>query len=107
MTVIVLITKRTLTAIQNNFHALIRKRGASIENIMELPLPDLKVFIESGKKEEYFPVPGMYGGFNYRFEGDGANSKLITESWCRVVEGSGQRHEITSSGTKLVAEEFV
>lgn len=35
------------------------------------------------------------------------SSKRISESWCRVVGGSGQRHEITSEGGRLVEEAFV
>ena len=97
----------TIEAIQNHFHALIRKRSGSIENIMGLPLPDLKSFLASGEKERWFRVPGMYGGFNYHFENEGGDAKLITESWCRVIGGSGQRHEITSKGTKMIAEGFV
>lgn len=52
-------------------------------------------------------MPGMYGGFAYWFEGDGAGLKLVTESWCRVVEDSGQRHEIDESGCRMVEEGFV
>jgi hypothetical protein len=39
--------------------------------------------------------------------GTGSGSRLMSESWCRVVEGSGQRHEITAQGARLVAEGFV
>jgi hypothetical protein len=55
----------------------------------------------------WFPVPGMYGGFSYRLESVGVEAKLVSESWCRVVGGSGQRHEITSAGSQLVEEGFV
>jgi hypothetical protein len=49
----------------------------------------------------------MYGGFSYRLESVGVEAKLVSESWCRVVGGSGQRHEITSAGSQLVEEGFV
>jgi hypothetical protein len=49
----------------------------------------------------------MYGGFSYRLGAAGVEAKLVSESWCRVAEGSGQRHEITSAGSRLVAEGFV
>ena len=52
-------------------------------------------------------MPGMYGGFSYRWEGMGKRARLVVESWCRVVEGSGQRHEITAEGSRLVEEGFV
>ncbi len=47
------------------------------------------------------------GGFSYRLEVVGVEAKLVSESWCRVVDGSGQRHEITSTGSRRVAEGFV
>ena len=46
----------------------------------------------------------MYGGFNFGWKGPGV---IECESWCRVVGGSGERHEITSTGVELVAEGFV
>jgi hypothetical protein len=49
----------------------------------------------------------MCGGFSYWLEGEGEQTKLITESWCRVVGGSGQRHEVTAEGSRLVEEGFV
>ena len=55
----------------------------------------------------WFAVPGMYGGFSYRLEKAGVEPKLITESWSRVVDGSGQRHEITPTRSRLVEEGFV
>jgi hypothetical protein len=50
--------------------------------------------------------PGMYGGFLYWLEGQGQDARLVTESWCRVEGNSGQRHVITSRGSKLVEDEF-
>jgi hypothetical protein len=43
----------------------------------------------------------------YWLEGEGEQARLVTESWCRVVGGSGQRHEITTKGHKLVASGFL
>jgi hypothetical protein len=50
----------------------------------------------------------MYGGFRYalRDEGGRRYPTLVTESWCRVLEGSGQRHQVTCRGYTLVAEGF-
>jgi len=50
---------------------------------------------------------GQYGGFAYKLiERDGM-PVLITESWHRIVGGSGQKHEITIDGCVLVDEGFV
>ena len=76
---------------------------------MQVPkrLPELEPLLELDKAEMWFPIPGMYGGFSYRLECAGANTLLIAESWCRVVGGSGQRHEITAVGSRLTEEGFV
>jgi hypothetical protein len=49
----------------------------------------------------------MSGGFSINLVQDGVAPVLLVESWCRVAEGSGQRHEITPKGANLVAEGFV
>ena len=50
-----------------------------------------------------YPIPGMYGGFSIQL----MRGYLYTESWSRVVGGSGQAHVITTDGTSLVNEGFV
>ena len=52
-------------------------------------------------------IPGMAGGFLYELIADGVEARLSTSSWSRMADGSGQRHEITSAGSKLVEEGFV
>ena len=49
----------------------------------------------------------MYGGFVYWLEQAGDDARLVTESWCRVAGGSGQRHAVTAASQQLVAEGFV
>lgn len=49
----------------------------------------------------------MDGGFAYRLALFGADPMLISESACRVAEGSGQRHVISPFGSMLLAEGFV
>ncbi len=90
-----------------HFHKLIHDRGTRYITQENLRLPPLSILQEIDTPEMWFPIPGMYGGFKYRLETSGTETKLITESWSRVVEGSGQRHEITSSGTTLIAKGFI
>ena len=101
------IPKETLQAIERHFHALIRERAGELIDRHNVVLPTLAVVGSSEKESVWFRVPGMYGGFSYWLEGDGAETKLIAESWSRVVGGSGQRHEITDQGYRLVDEGFV
>lgn len=96
-----------LSKIQGYFHAVIRGRIDAPLAGHELRLPELEPLLELDAVQIWFPVPGMYGGFNYWLEQDGVEAKLISQSWCRVVGGSGQQHEITSAGSQLVDEGWV
>lgn len=50
----------------------------------------------------------MTGGFHYWFEfGQDSELKLVSDSWCRVVQGSGERHEVTADSIKMTAQGFV
>jgi hypothetical protein len=96
-----------LRKIQGHFHAVIRGRAEDLVREHALRLPDLEPLLELEPAKMWFPVPGMYGGFSYHLGSDRALPTLIVESWCRVVGGSGQRHEVTGKGSALVDEGFV
>lgn len=96
-----------LLKVQTHFHVVIRGRVEELVQEHQLQLPELEPLLELDDAEMWFPVPGMYGGFSYRLEKFTVEAKLVVESWCRVAGGSGQRHEITSMGSQLVAEGFV
>jgi hypothetical protein len=96
-----------LLKIQSLFHGVIRDRIDRELPDHGLRLPELEPLLELESPQMWFPVPGMYGGFSYRLETTGVEAKLISESWSRVVGGSGQRHEVTSVGSRLVEEGFV
>jgi hypothetical protein len=97
----------TLQAIERHFHAVIRGRAAKLIDQHDLTLPKIAPLLAVAESKAWFPIPGMYGGFSYWLEGEGDQTKLVTESWCRVVGGSGQRHEISAAGSQLVEEGFV
>lgn len=87
---------------------MIRGRVAVLDGILKvLRLPELGPVTEYERATFWFPVPGMSGGFKYWLEADGAEPKLVSESWCRAVEGSGERHEVTPQGARLVDQGFV
>ena len=92
---------------QAHFHTVIRGRAERLIDEHGLRLPELEPLLELDTPKMWFAVPGMYGGFSYRLEAGGVRPKLVSESWCRVVDGSGQRHEITPGGSQLVDEGFV
>jgi hypothetical protein len=96
-----------LLKIQAHFHGVILGRAESLVQEHALRLPELEPLLELRRPHMWFPVPGMCGGFSYRLEVTGVECRLISESWCRVADGSGQRHQITSEGSQLVEEGFV
>ena len=96
-----------LLKVQAHFQTVIRGRAERLIEEHGLRLPELEPLLELDRPKIWFAVPGMAGGFSYWLEADGVLPKVISESWCRVVGGSGQRHEITGRGSKLVDEGFV
>ena len=93
--------------LQIYFHAVINGRADHLVRKHKLRLPELEPMLEFRNTKFWFTVPGMAGGFHYWIE-DRSDDKmtLVTESWCRVVGGSGERHEITATGLNLVKSGF-
>ena len=93
--------------IQIFFHAVILARAQQQIEENSQRLPEISVLLELNRSAKmWFPVLGMTGGFHYWFESEGFETRLVSESWCRVVGGSGERHEITHSGVQLVDSGF-
>src|SRR5437867_4373203 len=101
------IPEEILLLIQAHFHQLILSRARELTDVDRLELPELKPLLTASDATAWFAIAGMYGGFSYRLEGEGNRARLISESWSRVVEGSGQRHEVTVDGSRLLDEGFV
>lgn len=95
-----------LLRLQANFHSVIRGRAEHLVQKHSLRLPVLTPLLELEKPEMWFSVPGMAGGFSYRLESAGIQPRLISDSWCRVVGGSGETHEITHRGSRLTRSGF-
>jgi hypothetical protein len=91
-----------LTGLETNFHRLIRQRAEQLVAEHQLRLPRLAPLTEIARPESWFPVPGMYGGFRYRLEGE----ELIVDSWSRIVGGSEQTHRVTADGVRLERSGF-
>ncbi len=97
----------SLKQIQKHFHTVIRRRAGNLVREHALRLPELEPLLEMETPKVWFPIPGMYGGFSFWLERLHGSDVLVTESWCRVAGGSGQRHLISPHGSLLVAEGFV
>lgn len=90
------------------FHAVMLGRAARQIKEHRLRLPQLSPLLEYRDCTCWCTVRGMTGGFSYWFEFSKDNEpKLVSESWCRVVQGSGERHEITIDGLKMTESGFV
>ncbi|HSH01452.1 MAG TPA: ankyrin repeat domain-containing protein, partial [Anaerolineae bacterium] len=85
-----------LAVLQARFWEVIEGRVGNIVAREGLRLPELRILLELEKPEMWFPVPGMYGGFSFGLvKRAGEEVRLVSESWIRIVGGSGQRHEVT------------
>lgn len=67
-----------------------------------LRYPPVEILHEVPGQRLWFPVPGMYGGFQITLVKD----FLEVTSWGRNVDASDQHHLITAAGAVLVAEGF-
>lgn len=94
-----------LQSIESHLHELVMRRAAGMGvHRQRLRAVPVAILIELRPDERlYVPVPGMYGGFSLRWEGDAVESS----SWSRVSGGSGQTHIIRPSGAELTEEGFV
>jgi len=98
-----------ISRVEAQFHALILRRAEAQVREYRLILPTLRADLEVDTRTEqaWFPVPGMMGGFAYRWAPGKVGQQLIVESWSRGCGGSGQRHEVDGDGYRLVDEGFV
>lgn len=105
--------KVDLIAIQQNFYNLMYYRCRNSkdcttwlnENLSELPKITNDLFAQN--EPEYIAIPGMYGGFSYGLFDREGSPVLVTDSWVRIVGGSGEQHKITPNKIELVAKGFV
>lgn len=102
-----------LHTIEQNFYSLMYYRCRNSEdctkwldeNLSELP--KITNNLKTTNEPEWIAIPGMYGGFSYGLIERGGNPILVTDSWVRIVGGSGEQHEITPNKIELVARGFV
>jgi len=96
-----------LTRVQAHFHTLIRSRAGDALRDRSIVLPTLVPNAGTQDDPVWFPIDGMQGGFKYWWDSSAKRMRLMTESWSRVIAGSGQLHEVTASGARLLGEGFV
>jgi hypothetical protein len=96
-----------LERVQAHFHDLIRSRAGDLVRKHSISLPSLVVGVGTDDDPAWFPIEGMHGGFKYWWDAATSGLRLMTESWSDVVVGSGQLHEVTPAGARLLGEGFV
>jgi hypothetical protein len=94
--------RRARARIQELFHGLIRSRCREGEIAVPDALPSLSRL--ALRKQRYFAVPGMYGGFSYELQEHDGTLSLVAESWCRIADGSERRHVVTEEQVLLTEE---
>lgn len=96
-----------LLQVQAHFHTLIRARAGDALRAAEVTLPTLGTDAATQDDPVWFPIDGMHGGFKYWWDPSSKRLRLMAESWSRVVAGSGQLHEVTAAGSRLLGQGFV
>lgn len=94
-----------LADLETYLAALITVRTRQLEKSWRTP--QLGPLVELPGAPVWCPIPGMYGGFAYRWLDPEDRRTLEVESWSRVVGGSGQRHHVSGDGVVLVEDGFV
>jgi len=89
--------------LERNLAQLVESRIRPQLSVSMRPLPIEVIEAAPSGTHVWYPVPGMYGGFDVRLEHD----YLIVDSWSRVAGGSGQSHAVTTQGVHLLAEGYV
>jgi hypothetical protein len=93
-----------LNTIQSHFHGLIMQISGCEASELEgkgFVFPSLQEHVRVfADVENYYAVPGMYGGFNTSVRKGSDGWVLRCESWCRICDGSEQTHEITVAGVQ-------
>jgi len=87
------------TAVERQFHALIRERAGSLIAEHRVELPSLAGLRPNRNKPCLVDCSGDVWRLQVLVGRARPSARPIAEGWCRVVAGSGQRHEITHGGT--------
>jgi hypothetical protein len=96
-----------LDRVQSHFHELIRARAGERLGAEGASLPILAAGRGTEDEPIVFRVPGMSGGFKYWWDVSSPAPRLMSESWSETVPGSGQLHEVTPTGARLLGEGFI
>ena len=84
----------TLRRIQVFLHAVIRVRVQYLVEEHALRLPELEVLLELDEPRMSFAVPDLHGGFEFRLEPNGSDTRLI-------VDVFAQRYEVTAREVRV------
>jgi hypothetical protein len=96
-----------LERIEGHFHDLIRSRAGDRLGAQAASLPGLSAAAGTEEEPAVFRVEGMDGVIKYWWDSSAPGRRLMSESWSRQVSGSGQLHEVTPAGARLLAEGFI
>ena len=83
----------SIQKMEQGLHSVINGRVDDLIKKNGQALPQLAYLFEKGSF--YYPVPGMYGGFNVNKTKDGG---ISADSWIRICGGSEENHVIDKEG---------
>ena len=96
-----------LDRVQAHFHALIHSRAGDQADGRSAGLPVLAAAVGTEDDPLGFPMGDLDWTFKYWWDPATPGLRLMSESWSRAVSGSGQLHEITPAGARLLGEGFI
>jgi hypothetical protein len=85
--------------LEYHLHRHIQARLKDMLPDIQLRLPQIGPLTELTTPKFWFPVPGLYGGFDIELTGE---HQLTVKSMCRVAGGWAETHEITPGASRLI-----
>jgi len=87
-----------VAGLREHLHLLIRGRIPRLVTELRLRLPQVEPLTELAAPRFWFPVPGLYGGFDIELTG----RELTVKSWNRVHGGWARTDLVTADGIRLL-----
>ncbi|KAK6538901.1 hypothetical protein TWF694_010458 [Orbilia ellipsospora] len=90
------VDEATIKNLQKGLDAVVNGRVSDLIEENKFRIPPIEVLLELPSLHIWCPIPGFYGGFHIKMKED---NTLELDSFCRVVGGSEETHEVYLDGT--------
>jgi len=97
-----MISKTKIEKIETHFHELLLECARQLNRPDDVILPKISHLPIPGTKYLYLVVPGMFGGFSFKFVDDNGDIKLRVMQESRMSMGGDRIWDITAKGPIVV-----